>query len=190
MDDPAALLLAGWLSARLGLPVPVEQAAGRAPGVGGIGVSAVTVDVDDGSTVRLVREDARTVLLQRAGQPDSEVTLPERELGDLLAEELRRLDADQPYGDALGQATGVPGLNDRPDEPRTHIWVDPMLQNGGGQGASGVPGSPGAPQPPAATAAETDRDTGPHGEGQAAAGGDASIAAAGPGVPEAPGVGG
>jgi glucose-6-phosphate dehydrogenase assembly protein OpcA len=32
MDDPAALLLAGWLSARLGLPVPVEQAAGRAPG--------------------------------------------------------------------------------------------------------------------------------------------------------------
>jgi len=190
MDDPAALLLAGWLSARLGLPVPVEQAAGRAPGVGGIGVSEVTVDVDDGSTVRLVREDARTVLLQRAGQPDSEVTLPERELGDLLAEELRRLDADQPYGDALGQATGVPGLNDRPDEPRTHIWVDPMLQNGGGQGASGVPGSPGAPQPPAATAAETDRDTGPHGEGQAPAGGDASIAAAGPGVPEAPGVGG
>jgi glucose-6-phosphate dehydrogenase assembly protein OpcA len=190
MDDPAALLLAGWLSARLGLPVPVEQAAGRAPGVGGIGVSEVTVDVDDGSTVRLVRQDARTVLLQRAGQPDSEVTLPERELGDLLAEELRRLDADQPYGDALGQATGVPGLNGRPDEPRTHIWVDPMLQNGGGgQGAGGVPGSAGAPQPPAATAAETDRDTGPHGEGEAPTGG-APIAAAGPGAPEAPGGGG
>jgi glucose-6-phosphate dehydrogenase assembly protein OpcA len=42
-DDPATLLLAGWLSARFGVEVPVEQAGGRAPGVGGIGVSEVTV---------------------------------------------------------------------------------------------------------------------------------------------------
>jgi hypothetical protein len=54
------------------------------------------------------------------------VALPERDLGDLLAEELRRLDADQPYAEALGVAAGVPGLADRADEARTLIWVDPM----------------------------------------------------------------
>ena len=34
---------------------------------------------------------------------------PSATLGDLLAEELRRLDADQPYAEALGVAAGVPG---------------------------------------------------------------------------------
>jgi hypothetical protein len=69
------------------------------------------------------------VLLHRTGQPDSTVTLPDRDLGDLLAEELRRLDADQPYADALGAATSLPGLADRPAK-RTHIWRDPANANG------------------------------------------------------------
>lgn len=125
-DDPAAQLLAGWLSARFGIEVPVVQAGGRAPGVGGIGVSEVAVDLVDGGAVSLVRKDAASVVLRRTDQPDSEVALPERDLGDLLAEELRRLDADQPYADALGVYAGVPGLAERPDEPRTLIWVDPM----------------------------------------------------------------
>jgi glucose-6-phosphate dehydrogenase assembly protein OpcA len=128
-DDPATLLLAGWLSARFGIEVPVQQAAGRAPGVGGIGVSEVTVDLVDGGVVKLTRKDAASVVLSRSEQPDSEVALPERDLGDLLAEELRRLDADQPYADALGVAAGVPGLAERPDEPRTLIWVDPMASS-------------------------------------------------------------
>ena len=156
-DDPAALLLAGWLSARFGVPVPVEQAPGRAPGAGGIGVSEVAVTLADGGSVRVVRKDSTSVLLERTGQPDNEVTLPERELGELLAEELRRLDADQPYADALSVATGIPGLADRPDEPRTHIWLDPMQQNGRG--------APVTPPPPAATAAETDTADSAHGEG-------------------------
>jgi glucose-6-phosphate dehydrogenase assembly protein OpcA len=125
-DDPATLLLAGWLSARLGCEVPVEQAGGRAPGVGGIGVSSVRIELADGGLVELTRKDAASVVLSRTDQPNSTVALPERDLGDLLAEELRRLDADQPYADALGMSMGVPGLADRPDEPRTLIWVDPM----------------------------------------------------------------
>jgi glucose-6-phosphate dehydrogenase assembly protein OpcA len=156
-DDPATLLLAGWLSARFGVPVPVEQAPGRAPGVGGIGVSEVGVRLADGGWVRVIRKDAGSVLLERSGQPDNEVSLPERELGELLAEELRRLDADQPYADALGVATGVSGLADRPDEPRKHIWLDPMQHNGLGKQV--------APPPPAATAAETDTADSAHGEG-------------------------
>jgi glucose-6-phosphate dehydrogenase assembly protein OpcA len=156
--DPATLLLAGWLSSRFGVPVPVEQAPGRAPGVGGIGVSEVSVTLADGGSVSVVRKDARSVLLERAGQPDNEVSLTEREPGELLAEELRRLDADQPYADALGVATGIPGLADRPDEPRKHIWLDPMQHNGSG---STLP----AAAPRAATAEETDTADSAHGEG-------------------------
>src|SRR5215217_3026222 len=125
-DDPATLLLAGWLSARFGVEVPVEQAGGRAPGVGGIGVCEVQVEMTDGRVISMSRKDARSAMLRRPEQSDSEVALPERDLGDLLAEELRRLDADQPYADAVGVTAGVPGLADRPDEPRTLIWVDPM----------------------------------------------------------------
>jgi glucose-6-phosphate dehydrogenase assembly protein OpcA len=143
-DDPATLLLAGWLSARFGVEVPVEQAGGRAPGVGGIGVSEVTVELVDGGIVRLARRDAASVVLQRSEQHDSEVALPERQLGDLLAEELRRLDADQPYADALGVAAGVPGLADRPDDPRTLIWVDPMASAGAPVAARSSVASPAA----------------------------------------------
>jgi len=44
----------------------------------------------------------------------------------MLAEELRRLDADQPYGEALGAVSELTGLNDRPST-RVHIWHDPAL---------------------------------------------------------------
>ncbi len=143
-DDPAALLLAGWLSSRFGVEVPVEQAGGRAPGVGGIGVSEVSVGLVDGGTVSLVRRDAASVVLHRTDQPDSDVALPERGLGELLAEELRRLDADQPYAEALGVAAGVPGLADRPDEPRTLIWVDPMATSAAPVAAQSSAASPAA----------------------------------------------
>jgi glucose-6-phosphate dehydrogenase assembly protein OpcA len=143
-DDPATLLLAGWLSARLGCEVPVEQAGGRAPGVGGIGVSSIRVELVDGGVVELTRKDAGSVVLSRTEQPDSDVVLPERDLGDLLAEELRRLDADQPYAEALGVATGVRGLSDRADEPRTLIWVDPMQANGQPVAAQSSTASPAA----------------------------------------------
>jgi hypothetical protein len=44
----------------------------------------------------------------------------------MLAEELRRLDADGPYGEALGAVSGQSGLNQRP-AVRKHIWHDPAL---------------------------------------------------------------
>ena len=53
--------------------------------------------------------------------------LAERDLGDLLAEELRRLEADQPYADALARWSGVSDLNQR-SETRTHIWRDPAQE--------------------------------------------------------------
>jgi len=75
-DDPAALLLAGWLSARLGCEVPVEQAGGRAPGVGGVGVSRVRVELTDGGLVELTRRDGGSSRGHQVGSGDT--TMPRR----------------------------------------------------------------------------------------------------------------
>ena len=57
-------------------------------------------------------------------RPDATVALPDRALGDLLGEELRRLDPDEPYSEALEAATGASGLADR-SPVREHVWFDP-----------------------------------------------------------------
>jgi glucose-6-phosphate dehydrogenase assembly protein OpcA len=116
--DPSSQLLAGWLCAQLHIDVPLEA------GKGG-GIRSVTVVFDDGTTYSALRDGVR-VVLRRTGAPDSIAPFPDRELGDLLAEELRRLDADQPYARALSAVCGIPDLEFRP-ATRTHIWNDPVL---------------------------------------------------------------
>lgn len=114
--DPSALLLAGWLSSCLGCYVPVV-ATGRSE------IDSVTMTFAGGSTVKAIRDGTR-LILRRDGQQDSIAPFPERSLGELLAEELRRLDADEIYADALGAVCEVPGLAQRSPQ-RVHIWVDP-----------------------------------------------------------------
>jgi glucose-6-phosphate dehydrogenase assembly protein OpcA len=115
--NPSRALLAGWLTHRLGVQVTIEDTAGP-------GVTGVELQVGE-DTVRIDRTDGRTATLSRTGQPDRAMPLPRRELGDLLAEELRRLDADETYAEALETATGLSGLADRPAK-RSHVWQDPM----------------------------------------------------------------
>ena len=50
--------------------------------------------------------------------------LAPRDLGDLLAEDVRRLDADEVFAEALSAWTGVKNLSRRPAK-REHIWHDP-----------------------------------------------------------------
>ena len=114
--NPSRALLAGWLGARLGVDVEQRDAAG--PGVTGVELRVA------GQTVRISRTDGRTATLSRTGQPDRAMPLPRRELGDLLAEELRRLDADETYAETLAHTTGQTGLSERP-ATRLHIWQDP-----------------------------------------------------------------
>jgi len=116
--DPSAQLLAGWLSSRLGLDVPVEKADGKY-------ISAVTLNFSDGREVRMTNEGYK-LLMRRPGQADTIQPFPQRTTGDMLAEELRRLDADEPYAEALGAVSGITGLTGRP-AVRTHIWHDPAL---------------------------------------------------------------
>lgn len=117
--DPSALLLAGWLSSCLDLYVPVQPARGKY-------ISSVEVYWTDGHSVMLNNENHRLVM-RRPGQPDSIAPFPNRTNGDILAEELRRLDADRTYAMALGAVTGTTDLNSKP-AVRTHIWLDPALQ--------------------------------------------------------------
>jgi glucose-6-phosphate dehydrogenase assembly protein OpcA len=51
--------------------------------------------------VQLIRPDAKTGSLTQPGQPERLIALARRPVRDCLAEELRRLDADETYARAL-----------------------------------------------------------------------------------------
>lgn len=140
-SNPSARLLAGWLQARLGIPVTVDETDGD-------GIRSVSVAVDEGD-VSLHRVDRRTAAVTRTGYPTRVLPLPERGLGDLLAEELRRLDDDPVFADALAAWSGLPGLSARSPH-REHIWRDPMLERSEGTAPGGT--SPAAVASPAPTA--------------------------------------
>ena len=127
--DPAnasAQLLGGWLSSRTGQQVDVE-AGGRVPGPSG--VDSVVLTLDQKEEVRIHADRKGGATISQPFRPDATVALPERTLGDLLSEELRRLDNDEPYREALEAATGVTGLVDH-TPVREHIWFDPAEDNG------------------------------------------------------------
>ncbi len=115
--SPSRALMAGWLKSRFDQDIELVDSEG--PGLTGVGF-----DLQDGAQISLNRRDPRTAVLTRTGQSERVMPLPRRELGDLLAEELRRLDADETYADALGAATGVGSLDDAPTT-RSHVWQDP-----------------------------------------------------------------
>jgi glucose-6-phosphate dehydrogenase assembly protein OpcA len=93
-DSPSSELLAGWFASRLNVPV------GRAKATSGEGIVQVTLQRRSGA-VDLVRPDAKTGTLTQPGQPDRRIALQRRSVRDCLAEELRRLDPDEIYKDAL-----------------------------------------------------------------------------------------
>jgi glucose-6-phosphate dehydrogenase assembly protein OpcA len=100
--NPTADLLAAWLGSRLGVPFLRETS-------GGPGITAVRMTTEDGD-VMISRPDGRVATLSRPGQQDRHVALQRREIADLLAEELRRLDPDEVYGETLAAVVGVEEL--------------------------------------------------------------------------------
>jgi glucose-6-phosphate dehydrogenase assembly protein OpcA len=114
--DPSALLLAGWLSSALGVYVPVTKEGRQS-------IESVSLTFAGGATITAAREGTRLVL-RREGTPDSIAPFSDRSVGELLAEELRRLDDDDIYAEALGTVTDQTGLAERPSQ-RVHIWNDP-----------------------------------------------------------------
>jgi glucose-6-phosphate dehydrogenase assembly protein OpcA len=93
-DSASTDLIAGWLRSRLSVPVKRTK-------VGAVGgLHSVRLNRASGPIV-LVRPDAKTGTLTQPGQPERLVTLARRPVRDCLAEELRRLDADETYEKAL-----------------------------------------------------------------------------------------
>ncbi|RLK59275.1 glucose-6-phosphate dehydrogenase assembly protein OpcA [Actinokineospora cianjurensis] len=93
-DSPSTDLLAGWLAARLNVPVRRVKAAN------GQGIVSVALERKSGP-VELLRPDGKVGTLTQPGQPARRVALQRREVRDCLSEELRRLDPDEPYEETL-----------------------------------------------------------------------------------------
>jgi glucose-6-phosphate dehydrogenase assembly protein OpcA len=128
--NATAQLIAGWISSRCGCSVEVVQSS-RTPD--GSGVDTITLDLDRDEEVRLQADRRGGAIVTQPNRPDSTVALPARALGDLVGEELRRLDRDEPYAEALEVATGVTGLAVR-SPVREHVWFDPAEADGNGNG--------------------------------------------------------
>ncbi|MFJ2260174.1 glucose-6-phosphate dehydrogenase assembly protein OpcA [Streptomyces sp. NPDC087844] len=92
-DNPSAELLARWLEARL--QVSVERVVTAGPVV-----TAVKLGTGNGEIV-IDRPEGPLATLSLPGQPSRTLALKVRSTSELIAEELRRLDADEMYAVAL-----------------------------------------------------------------------------------------
>ncbi|WP_350349838.1 glucose-6-phosphate dehydrogenase assembly protein OpcA [Agromyces sp. G08B096] len=97
IDSPSTTLLAAWLQMQLSAETtyrltPVEQ--------GSHGIHGVRLERPSGP-VDLVRDIPGVATLRQPGQPTHDVALPRRSLRDCLADELRRLDPDELYGEVI-----------------------------------------------------------------------------------------
>jgi glucose-6-phosphate dehydrogenase assembly protein OpcA len=90
----SVVMLAAWLAHALDCPVELV----RVPDVQG--VVEVVLDRPSGPVV-VDRPDGRVATLHQPGQPEQRVGMPIRQLSECLAEELRRLDPDEVYGEVL-----------------------------------------------------------------------------------------
>lgn len=103
-DSPSTVLLAAWLQGALKIPVTLGV-SGKSHGSSGIqGVKLVRAS----GSIELERTLVNVATLVQPGQPTHELSLPRRNLRDCLAEELRRLDPDDVFGDVI--VTGVTKL--------------------------------------------------------------------------------
>lgn len=109
-DSPSTVLLAAWLQLQLKVD-PTLSVSSKAHGSSGIqGVKLIRKS----GPIELERTMANVATLVQPNQPTHDISLPRRSLRDCLAEELRRLDPDDLFGDVitrgvtkLGETTGA-----------------------------------------------------------------------------------
>ncbi len=100
-DSPSGDLMAAWL--HLTLRCPVRRVKEKA----GTGLTSVVLERAAGP-VSLTRTDGKVASLTQPGQPERRIALTPRQNRDCLAEELRRLDPDDIYGEVV--VKGLPRL--------------------------------------------------------------------------------
>ncbi len=91
---PSVTLLAAWLAQALRCPVELDLDPDAQ------GVTSVRLERATGPVI-VDRPDGRVALLHQPGQPDRHLAMPLRTLTECLAEELRRMDPDEVYGEVL-----------------------------------------------------------------------------------------
>lgn len=116
-DNPPADLLAAWLESRL--HVEVQRLNSRGPGITAVRMTTPAGDI------AITRTDGRLASYVVPGQPHRLVALRRRDVQQLLAEELRRMDADDIFeetaqtlvkrrrraeGDRTGQRPALKGV--------------------------------------------------------------------------------
>ena len=109
-DSPSTVLLAAWLQLQLKVD-PSLSVSSKAHGSSGIQGVKLTRKA---GLIELERTMANVATLVQPNQPTHDISLPRRSLRDCLAEELRRLDPDDLFGDVitrgvrkLGETTGA-----------------------------------------------------------------------------------
>jgi glucose-6-phosphate dehydrogenase assembly protein OpcA len=98
-DSPSTELLALWLGLQLDLDVDLVV---KAPGDGPNGIHRVRLERAAGP-IELSRDGGGVATLTQPDQPTHDIALPRRSLRDCLAEELRRLDPDELFGEVVQQ---------------------------------------------------------------------------------------
>jgi glucose-6-phosphate dehydrogenase assembly protein OpcA len=111
--NPSAALLAAWLSSRLRVPVHETESSGP-------GITGASLQTEDGE-IAISRPDGVLAKLSVPGRPERSVALKRRELAELVAEELRRLDPDEIYAATLEELAagplGPPSRGEKPPAP-------------------------------------------------------------------------
>ncbi len=96
-DSPSTVLLAAWLQLQLKVD-PTLGVSSKAHGSSGIqGVKLIR----KAGPIELERTMSNIATLVQPNQPTHDISLPRRNLRDCLAEELRRLDPDDLFGDVI-----------------------------------------------------------------------------------------
>jgi glucose-6-phosphate dehydrogenase assembly protein OpcA len=101
-DSPSTALLAAWLQLQLEVSVDLSMSS---PSSGSSGMQSVRLHREAG-VIELDRSVPNIATLSQPSQPTHHISLPRRSLRDCLAEELRRLDPDDLFGEVIQHGLG------------------------------------------------------------------------------------
>lgn len=93
-NSPSILLLGAWLRDRLGCEIEATYDDTAT------GLQHIVLETPSGE-IGIIRPDGQNATIEQPDQPSHTIALPARSLNECLAEELRRLDDDEVYGEVL-----------------------------------------------------------------------------------------
>jgi glucose-6-phosphate dehydrogenase assembly protein OpcA len=113
-SNPSADLLVAWLCHRL--EIDIERKTSKGPGLTSVRLTT------RGGEIEISRPDGRLADFSIPNAPNRPVALKRREIPELLAEELRRLDPDDVYADTVQSLCMLAGVT---PAPRREEAADP-----------------------------------------------------------------